>query len=208
MDPYTVSKARSYARALSRNCAGSTRIPWRALCKSTRARPYDQCARISTTVDEDVWVEGECTCPVGVDCKHVAALLIAGLAHQPKTIVPACKRRAGELAQGFRARRTAANPAAKKKPAKATACTGVRARPIVSRLRGDDLQGESALTARFARLTIGGKTSRKRWSSPRNLSPRRICRSCADCGWAASHASYTGGFGLQGVQPVPSFWSN
>ncbi|MCY0853526.1 SWIM zinc finger family protein [Cupriavidus sp. D39] len=62
----------------------------------------------------------ECTCPVGVDCKHVAALLIAGLAHQPKPTAAGVRAELVNWLEGFRARRTAANPAAKKKSAKAT----------------------------------------------------------------------------------------
>ena len=82
LDSYTVSKARSYASAVSE-------LRWidedtlAGLVQGTRTRPYDVRAYFHD-IDEDMWVEGECTCPVGVDCKHVAALLIAGLAHQPK----------------------------------------------------------------------------------------------------------------------------
>ncbi|MFP3186149.1 MAG: SWIM zinc finger family protein, partial [Paraburkholderia sp.] len=30
-------------------------------------------------IGDDLWVEGDCSCPVGFQCKHMAALLIAGL---------------------------------------------------------------------------------------------------------------------------------
>lgn len=118
LDPYTVSKARSYASAVSE-------LRWidedtlAGLVQGTRTRPYDVRAYFHD-IEEDMWVEGECTCPVGVDCKHVAALLIAGLAHQPKPTAAGVRAELVTWLEGFRARRTAANPAAKKKSAKAT----------------------------------------------------------------------------------------
>src|SRR5579871_5455268 len=30
-------------------------------------------------IGDDLWVEGTCTCPVGFQCKHMAAVLIAAL---------------------------------------------------------------------------------------------------------------------------------
>lgn len=113
-----MSKARSYASAVSelRWIDGDTLA---GLVQGTRSRPYDVRAYFHD-IDEDMWVEGECTCPVGVDCKHVAALLIAGLALQPKPSATGVRAELVTWLEGFRARRTAATPAAKKKSAKAT----------------------------------------------------------------------------------------
>lgn len=118
LDSYTVSKARSYASAVSelRWIDGDTLA---GLVQGTRTRPYDVRAYFHD-IDEEMWVEGECTCPVGVDCKHVAALLIAGLALQPKPSATGVRAELVTWLEDFRARRTAAAPTAKKKSAKAT----------------------------------------------------------------------------------------
>ncbi|MFC4518486.1 SNF2-related protein [Cupriavidus pinatubonensis] len=118
LDAYTVSKARSYASAVSelRWIDGDTLA---GLVQGTRSRPYDVRAYFHD-IDEDMWVEGECTCPVGVDCKHVAALLIAGLALQPKPSATGVRAELVTWLEGFRARRTAAAPAGKKKSPKST----------------------------------------------------------------------------------------
>lgn len=61
-----------------------------AKVQGTRSRPYDVWIMFND-VDEHMWIENECTCPVGFECKHVAALLIAGLAPTcPNKPSPAC----------------------------------------------------------------------------------------------------------------------
>lgn len=52
-------------------------------------------------------IENECTCPVGFECKHVAALLIAGLEHQPKQPVSGVRPELVAWLEGLRAARTA-----------------------------------------------------------------------------------------------------
>jgi superfamily II DNA or RNA helicase len=71
----TLAKARDYVDAVSR-------VHWdhHALhgeVQGTQRRPYVVDVRFYD-VDDAPWVEGDCTCPVGFQCKHVAALLLAG----------------------------------------------------------------------------------------------------------------------------------
>ena len=49
-----------------------------ALVRGSRSRPYAVDIRINGT-REDREIEGYCTCPVGYNCKHVAAILLAAL---------------------------------------------------------------------------------------------------------------------------------
>lgn len=114
----TVAKARDYVRAVSE-------LRWRedaslsAKVQGTRSRPYSVRVYFHD-IDEDPWAEGECTCPVGMDCKHVAAVLIAGLAHQPQATATGVRAELVSWLEVFRTRRTTANPAARKTPTKAT----------------------------------------------------------------------------------------
>jgi superfamily II DNA or RNA helicase len=118
LSPFTVAKARDYVHAVSE-------LRWRedaslsAKVQGTRSRPYSVRVYFHD-IGEAPWAEGECTCPVGIDCKHVAAVLIAGLAQQPKSTATGVRTELVNWLEGFRARRTAANPATKKTSAKAT----------------------------------------------------------------------------------------
>jgi superfamily II DNA or RNA helicase len=111
---HTVAKAREYAHAVSE-------LRWRSAdtlsgqVQGTRTRPYDVCAYFHDIDDHrDMWVEGECTCPVGVDCKHVAALLIAGLEHLPQQPATGVRPELVTWLEAFRAKRTATPPRGKK----------------------------------------------------------------------------------------------
>jgi superfamily II DNA or RNA helicase len=96
---YTVAKARSYLDAVSQ--VSWTDDTLSGQVQGTQRRPYRVQVRFEE--DENLEIDGECTCPVGFDCKHLAALLMAGLALLPKE--PASVR--PELVQwleGFQAR--------------------------------------------------------------------------------------------------------
>ena len=47
-------------------------------------RPYNQHIRLSGKPDGPIAVSGDCSCPVGFNCKHVAAVLYEALARQPR----------------------------------------------------------------------------------------------------------------------------
>jgi superfamily II DNA or RNA helicase len=114
LTPHTVAKAREYAHAVSelRWLAADTLGGW---VQGTRTRPYDVRAQFHD-VDDNMWVDGECTCPVGFNCKHVAALLIANLEKMPKP-QPGVRPELVSWLEGFRARRTTAQRGDKKSTA-------------------------------------------------------------------------------------------
>ncbi|KDP86267.1 hypothetical protein CF70_008365 [Cupriavidus sp. SK-3] len=108
---HTVAKAREYVHAVSelRWLGADTLGGW---VQGTRTRPYDVRAYFHD-VDDDMWVEGECTCPVSVDCKHVAALLIPGLGHMPTQPVSSVRSELVTWLEGFRTK-YAPSPGSKK----------------------------------------------------------------------------------------------
>src|ERR1700759_4185939 len=78
---HTVAKARDYVHAVSK-------LRWQdntlsGEVQGTARRPYAVDVHFYEA-EEGPWVESECSCPVGYDCKHVAALLIAGMEKMPK----------------------------------------------------------------------------------------------------------------------------
>jgi hypothetical protein len=80
IEPSTLSRSYAYVKAVS-----ALRWEHLALCgkvKGTARRPYDVCVDFDETGGE-LWAEGSCSCPVGIDCKHVGALLLAGLETMP-----------------------------------------------------------------------------------------------------------------------------
>ncbi|MGU7773710.1 DEAD/DEAH box helicase [Burkholderia sp. MR1-5-21] len=115
---YTVAKARDYAPAVSD-------LRWRDSHKltgkvqGTRSRPYDVWV-VFNDVDKGMWIENECTCPVGFECKHVAALLIAGLVHLPKQAVTGVRPELVGWLEAFRARHLGAPAGSKKATARAS----------------------------------------------------------------------------------------
>ncbi|HRK95051.1 MAG TPA: SWIM zinc finger family protein, partial [Rhodospirillales bacterium] len=66
--------------------------------KGTQIRPYTVTVSIEPLGNGRVEIEGVCTCPVGYNCKHVAALLIesmsrngGGAVSAPQVFVPQTK---------------------------------------------------------------------------------------------------------------------
>ncbi|TPQ37080.1 DEAD/DEAH box helicase [Cupriavidus pinatubonensis] len=197
LDAHTLSKARSYANAVSelRWIDGDTLA---GLVQGTRTRPYDVRAYFHD-IDEDMWVEGECTCPVGTDCKHVAALLIAGLAHQPRPTATGVRAELVSWLEGFRARRTTANPAAKKKPTKAT--------HALAYVIGQSYRGAEVLLYK-ARLGADGtiRSLDDPWQNVEKalIEPPKFVTEddlpiLRGLWLGRSHGAYAGGFGLQGT---------
>ncbi|MGF6971973.1 putative Zn finger protein [Paraburkholderia sp. JPY465] len=81
LDSRTVARARDYVHAVSK-------LRWQdnvlsGEVQGTARRPYTVDVQFYDTAD-GLWAESECSCPVGYDCKHAAALLIAGLERMPK----------------------------------------------------------------------------------------------------------------------------
>ncbi|WP_206956052.1 DEAD/DEAH box helicase [Trinickia acidisoli] len=118
LDSHTVIKAHDYAHAVSH-------LQWQdgdtltGKVQGNRSHPYE--VRIwFNDIDEDIWIESECTCPVGGHCKHVAALLIAGLAHLPKQAVTGVRPELVGWLEGFRARHLGATPGSKKASARSS----------------------------------------------------------------------------------------
>ncbi|MCC8397551.1 DEAD/DEAH box helicase [Paraburkholderia sp. MMS20-SJTR3] len=72
---WTVAKARSVGAVSNVKWHGSTLS---GNVQGSRPQPYR--TRVSFRTDGgSPWAQGDCTCPVGRDCKHVAALLLAEL---------------------------------------------------------------------------------------------------------------------------------
>ncbi|WP_144155100.1 DEAD/DEAH box helicase [Paraburkholderia sp. BCC1885] len=72
----TVDKAREYVGAVSnlrwndRTLSGEV--------QGTQRHPYSVDVKFHD-IGDDLWVEGDCSCPVGFQCKHMAAVLMAAL---------------------------------------------------------------------------------------------------------------------------------
>jgi len=72
---WTVAKARSVGAVSNVKWQGATLS---GDVQGSRPQPYK--TRVRFRADgESPWAQGDCTCPVGRDCKHVAALLLAEL---------------------------------------------------------------------------------------------------------------------------------
>lgn len=73
----------------------------KARVQGSRRQPYAQTIEIADINAGFLGIEGECSCPVGFNCKHVAAVLFAVIAQQSKAnrgalkIVPAVSGRSG-----------------------------------------------------------------------------------------------------------------
>lgn len=197
LDPHTMVKARPYANAVSD-------VLWieddtlAGRVHGSSKRPYDVRVYFHD-IEDDMWVEGECTCPVSYGCKHVAALLIAGLAHQPKP--PATGVR-GELVtwlEGFRARRTEADVAARKKAIKPTYALVY----VIDR----SYRGGCEVSLRKARIAVDGsiRAMDERWYNVERalVEPPKFVRDedlpiLRGLWLGRSQGSY-GNFGLQGA---------
>lgn len=72
----TVEKARDYVDAVSNLHWENNTLSGEV--QGTQRHPYVVDVQFHD-IGDDLWVEGDCSCPVGFQCKHMAALLIAGL---------------------------------------------------------------------------------------------------------------------------------
>jgi superfamily II DNA or RNA helicase len=98
----TVAKARDYAQAVSNMHWENNTLS--AEVQGTQRYPYVVEVHFHDVGDE-LWVEGDCSCPVGFQCKHMAAVLFAGLGEKQQADAHAGVR--PELVQwleAFRAR--------------------------------------------------------------------------------------------------------
>jgi len=109
----TVAKAQRYLPAVSQLAWGRDTLT--AKVQGTERRPYAVTVDFELDDEDDPWIEGECSCPVGYNCKHVAAVLLAGLTLAP----PKPQGVRSELVQWlevFQARHTRSPQKAKPKP--------------------------------------------------------------------------------------------
>src|SRR6266446_158453 len=73
----------------------------KARVQGSGRQPYAQTIEIADINGEFLEIEGECSCPVGFNCKHVAAVLFAAIAQQSNAnrgalkVVPAASGRSG-----------------------------------------------------------------------------------------------------------------
>ncbi|CAH2904495.1 MAG: putative helicase, superfamily II [uncultured Paraburkholderia sp.] len=128
---HTVAKAHDYVNAVS-DLRWIRNDTLGGLVQGTRPRPYDVRVYFHD-IDEDMWVESECTCPVGSYCKHAAALLVAGLAHLPQPI-SGVRQELVTWLEGFRAAHTA--PVTRSKKPATTKTTHALAYVIANSYRG------------------------------------------------------------------------
>ena len=73
-----VARARGYANAVSDLRWGENSLE--ANVQGTQRRPYEVYVQF-TWHRSNLQAQGDCSCPVGFDCKHAAAVLLAGLNH-------------------------------------------------------------------------------------------------------------------------------
>jgi superfamily II DNA or RNA helicase len=97
---HTVAKAQDYVDAVSE-------LEWdndtlTASVQGTEPLPYE--VTVDFEVDDiEPWLEGDCSCPVGYNCKHVAAVLLAGLTLAPAHPT-AVRSQVVQWLEGFQAR--------------------------------------------------------------------------------------------------------
>ncbi|MEO7208180.1 MAG: DEAD/DEAH box helicase [Steroidobacteraceae bacterium] len=113
---HIVARAAGYAHAVSNVHWADETLAGKV--QGTERRPYSVQCHFHED-EQELWVESRCSCPVGIDCKHVAALLIAGL-HQPPTVESVPRPELVQWLEGFRMRRLGARGATKKSSAKPT----------------------------------------------------------------------------------------
>ncbi len=65
--------------------------------RGTARRPYEQTIEIGEGVRGGFSIAGECTCPVGFNCKHVAAVLLHGLRSTQSFADPSSEQRVARL---------------------------------------------------------------------------------------------------------------
>ncbi|MBV9249323.1 MAG: SWIM zinc finger family protein, partial [Acetobacteraceae bacterium] len=81
ISPATIAAGRSYARnhAVSNVVIDGDGTRIEAQTQGSARRPYHQNIRLQHLPDGHVMIRGMCSCPVGLNCKHVAAVLITTL---------------------------------------------------------------------------------------------------------------------------------
>ncbi|SKC94695.1 DEAD/DEAH box helicase [Paraburkholderia hospita] len=115
LDSRTRAKARDYVDAVSEVRWVSGHI-LAGRVQGTRSQPYDVRVDFSE-VDASDWIDGECSCPVGFNCKHVAALLIAALPLRQKLPASGVRPEVLKWVEGFRVKHAqAAAGTARKSP--------------------------------------------------------------------------------------------
>jgi superfamily II DNA or RNA helicase len=97
----TVAKARDYARAVSNLHWENNTLSGEV--QGTQRYPYVVDVHFHDVGDE-LWVEGDCSCPVGFQCKHIAAVLFAGLQEKPSDTHPGVRPELVQWLETFRAR--------------------------------------------------------------------------------------------------------
>src|SRR5258706_13460324 len=75
-----VRKGEAFWRAVSRLEVGADRIS--GLVRGTAPRPYRTSIHFVSDMHDGFRPMTACSCPVGGACKHVAALLLAGIEHR------------------------------------------------------------------------------------------------------------------------------
>ena len=195
---FTVSKARDYVHAVSElRWQPNNRLT--AKIQGTRSRPYDVWIMFND-VDGDMWIENECTCPVGFECKHVAALLIAGLAHLSQQAVTGVRPELVTWLDAFRTRHLGAPAGGKGAIARATHALAY----VVT----GALEGSPQIALYKARVAKGGSicTLEDAWYNVENAlvkPPKFVSEEdlpiLRGLWLGRSRGSYFGQFGLQGA---------
>lgn len=82
----TYERGKTYferGRVLSFECVSDEQID--GTVAGSRRRPYSVTVNFELRPDKSFeWIEGECTCPVGFNCKHVAAIMLAARNSSPQ----------------------------------------------------------------------------------------------------------------------------
>ncbi len=97
----TVAKARDYAHAVSNLHWENNTLSGEV--QGTQRYPYVVDVHFHDVGDE-LWVEGDCSCPVGFQCKHIAAVLFAGLEEKSSEAHPGVRPELVQWLETFRAR--------------------------------------------------------------------------------------------------------
>ena len=97
----TVAKARDYAHAVSNLHWENNTLSGEV--QGTQRYPYVVDVHFHDVGDE-LWVEGDCSCPVGFQCKHIAAVLFAGLEEKSSDAHPGVRPELVQWLETFRAR--------------------------------------------------------------------------------------------------------
>jgi superfamily II DNA or RNA helicase len=152
LDAHTVAKGEAYVRAVSK-LAWLPQGTLSGKVQGSETSPYAVAVDLGFE-EGDLWIEGECSCPVGYNCKHVAAVLLAGAQLVPNPSAagdrpaPAVRPEILQWLEGFRVRhREAPRRAGKPKATQSIAYVISpihRSRPTVS-LRKIRLAADGAL---------------------------------------------------------------